>query len=155
MAPKICPGSWTGQSCIYCRLLPWRKGSALTESCILLLFLQSYLFTSIPYQPVMWLVGTSVKAPGNSCLKCSVLLLRLGHPRPVLSLSAGGVGFQGVPCRRNYVPKSVFLALSYLSFFLFPLFNMNPSVKRLSAVISGKGSVLAWPALPTCPWRVN
>lgn len=92
----------------------------------------------------------------NSCLKYSVLFVRrLGHPRPVLSPSASRVGFQGVPYRRNYVPKSVFLALSYLPFFFFPLFNINPSVKPLSPVISGKGSVLAWPALPTCLWRVS
>lgn len=84
------------QNCIHCRLLPWRKCSALTESCILLVFLPSYLFICIPYQPVTWLVGALVGTPGNCCLKYFVLLLRrLGNPRPVLSPSASRVGFSG------------------------------------------------------------
>lgn len=87
--------------------------------------------------------------PGNSSLKYFVLLLRrLGHPRPVLSPSASRVGFQGEKCSQisNFSTQ--------LPFFLL-LFNIEPSVKPLSPVISGKGSVLAWPALPTCLWRVS
>lgn len=152
LEPKIWPGSWTVLRTAFTagfflggRALHWLN-HAFCWSSKLFIYLHSLLACDM--------AGRSFSR--NSCLKYSVLLVgRLGHPRPVLSPSASRVGFQGVPYRRNYVPKSVFLAFSYLSFFLFPLFNVNPSVKPLSPVISGKGSVLAWPALPTCLWRVS